>query len=164
MLRKITSALFLIGLIFGIGYFFYNRYRVAPDVVYSRIKATDLDGNAFRFDNSTGKSHIILFFATWCIDCRRELPILEQQTQLLNELGIDVYLLSDESVETLLGFNPKIKEPFKLLKLQGSFKDNGIYTLPTAYLYCNTGKLHMNKVGAIHWTPEFIRAFASNCK
>jgi thiol-disulfide isomerase/thioredoxin len=150
MLRKITITLFLIGLIIGLAYFFYDRYRVAPEVVYTNIKASDLAGNSFVFDNSSGKSHIILFFATWCIDCRRELPILEQQTQLLNDLGIDVFLLSDESIETLLKFSPQIKEPFKLLKLDGSFKDNGIYTLPTAYLYCPSGKLHQNKVGAIH--------------
>ena len=164
MLKKISVTLFLIGLTFGLGYFFYNRYRIAPNVAFTNIKAKDLTGNSFLFNNSNGKSHIILFFATWCIDCRRELPILEKQTSLLNELGIEVFLLSDEPIETLLKFNSGIQEPFKLLKLEGSFKENDIYTLPTAYMYCNNNKLHLNKVGAIDWTPEFLRAFALNCK
>jgi len=164
MFKKISLALFAIGLALGIGYFVYNRFRVAPDVSFTSLKANSLSGESYSFSSSSDKSHIILFFATWCIDCRRELPVLQKQTELLNKLNIEVVLLSDEETSTLIKFNPTIGEPFKLLKLEGSFKDNQIYTLPTAFLYCKSGKLHTSKVGAIDWTPEFLRAFAGNCK
>jgi thiol-disulfide isomerase/thioredoxin len=164
MYRKISIFIFLIALASGIGYFLYNRFRVAPDVQFTSIKANTLDGQAYNFSLQNNKSHIILFFATWCIDCRRELPVLQKQANLLNKLNIEVLLLSDEETSTLIKFSPTIEEPFKLLKLQGSFKENHVYTLPTAFLYCKSGKLHVSKVGAIDWSPEFLNAFAANCK
>ncbi|MEX1188498.1 MAG: TlpA disulfide reductase family protein [Bacteroidia bacterium] len=162
--RSLFSALFLIILLAGSGYFFYKRYNVAPAIKYNDIIAKNLDGSNYEFVTDDNSQKIVLFFATWCIDCRRELPELQKLTDLLKELQIEVLLISDEDEDTIKRFAVNIQEPFKMLKLQGSFKQSGIYTLPTAYLYCKNGRVHLQKTGAINWTPEYLRAYSQACK
>jgi len=164
MNKQVFRLIFLLTIAAGTGYFIYNRYRVAPEIVFSEIKANALDGSKIDFIADGQSNTIVLFFATWCIDCRRELPVLQSHSALLNKLNTKVYLISDEDINTLTPFSAQLEAPFQLLKLEGSFKESGIYTLPTAFLYCKDGSIHLNKTGAIDWTEGYLRAFEQACK
>ncbi len=163
MNRNIFRLIFLLTLAAGTAYFFYNRYRIAPEIVFSNIEASTLNGDIVSFKADGDSKTIILYFATWCIDCRRELPVIQSYAELLKELNIKVYLISDEEASILEAFQRKIEEPIQLLKLKGKFKDSGIYTLPTAVLYCSNGKIHFKKTGAINWTEDLLRSFHMAC-
>ena len=164
MNKQVFRLLFFLTIAAGTGYFLYNRYRVAPEIVFSEIKAIALDGSKIDFIADGQSNTIVLFFATWCIDCRRELPVLQSHSALLNKLNTKVYLISDEDINTLTPFSTRLEAPFQLLKLEGSFKESGIYTLPTAFLYCKDGSIHLNKTGAIDWTEGYLRSFEQACK
>lgn len=164
MNKQVFRLIFLLILAAGTGYFIYNRYRVAPEIVFSEIKANALDGSKVEFIADGISNTIVLFFATWCIDCRRELPVLQSHSALLNKLNIKVYLISDEDINTLTSFSTQIEAPIQLLKLEGSFKESEIYTLPTAFLYCKDGSIHQKQTGAIDWNESYLRAFDQACK
>lgn len=159
--KFILSVLFLLLLVAGSVYQ-YRKYRVAPDFDISLIKATDLRGNVFDAGNYRDEPLIILYFATWCIDCRRELPQLKDLKSYLYRKNIHVLLFSDEEASRLAPFEQSLPEGFHLYRLQGSFQESGIYTLPTSYLLRKNGRIFLQKTGAIDWTPDLIHAFAES--
>jgi thiol-disulfide isomerase/thioredoxin len=156
--RFILSVFFLLLLVAGSVYQ-YRKYRVAPDFDISLIKATDLSGKMFNAARYRNKPLIILYFATWCIDCRRELPQLEDLREELTRKNINVLLFSDEEASRLKPFEQSLPEGFHLYRLQGSFKESGIYTLPTSYLLKQNGQIFLQKTGAIDWSADLIHAF-----
>ena len=159
--KFILSAIFLLILIGG-GIFQYRKYRVPPEFELNRIQAGKLSGSPFRADDYTGRPIIVLYFATWCIDCRRELPQLQKLSQELIASNIKVVLLSDEDPSKLLPFEKELEEPFVLYKLNASFRESGIYTLPTAYLLNEDGSVFLQKTGAIDWTADLLKAFSGS--
>lgn len=64
----------------------------APD-----FEAEHLDGSIFTLSSLKGKPIILSFWATWCIPCRREMPILQE--------------LSDEGKIIVIGVNLQEKGP-----------------------------------------------------
>ena len=164
MNKNILKTIVLLIGIAGIAYFYYNRYRIAPAKLFSEIEVQSLDGKEFDTSTFEGENTIVVFFATWCIDCRRELPEIQNLSGLASELGINVLLVSDEALSTLNDFKNNVKSPLQLVKLKGSFKENGIYTLPTTYMYCKDGSLFKKQTNALHWTDGLLRSYSAACK
>ena len=160
--RWITALLIL--LIAAAGVFQYRRYRVAPSLPLTEGNVLKTDGAAFSLQQLNGKTVIIQFFATWCIDCRKELPQLIELEELLNDADVDLLLVSDESPATLLSFKERFDVPFEMLVLTNSFRSNGIYTVPTSYIICPDGKVVFNHVGSVDWTAGFLRSQLEKCK
>jgi peroxiredoxin len=152
--KVLTGLLILVLGLFVI--YQYRKFRIPPEIPFSNLSLTRLDGSSFSFKSLTGKHLVIQFFATWCGDCRRELPELTQQAKYLDSKNVEVLLISDEPGNTLKSFQERYGLPFEILILQGGFKQNQIYTLPTAYLICSDGKVVYQKTGAISWTQPFI--------
>lgn len=44
-----------------------------------RFCVTTLDGDVVSSEDSRGRELVIVFFATWCPDCRRELPLIQEE-------------------------------------------------------------------------------------
>jgi thiol-disulfide isomerase/thioredoxin len=162
MLKKQTLIRVLIVLvILGGATHLYFRFRVAPALLLPEIQMQTLKGESV---NATqGQATILIFFATWCPDCRRELPVLSSLEDRIKDLDIRIMLVSDESVEKLQQFSSTIPARFELVKLKGKFSDNGIHTLPTSYLFCQDGTAYLKKTGAIEWTSELLEQFTLDC-
>ena len=158
--QRIISTLLILALVAG-GIHLYRRYRIAPEVLITDIQVTDLNGKTV--DNARGQNTILVFFATWCPDCRRELPVLAGLENLLVENNISVVLVSDEPEEKLKMFSTTLPARFSILHLKSKFSDNGIYTLPTTYLFCKDGSTYLKQTGAIEWSTELLTKFATDC-
>jgi peroxiredoxin len=52
------------------------------------FKLKDLDGEWFRLSEHQGEVVYVTFWATWCVPCRRELPLLEKMYGELAEQGV----------------------------------------------------------------------------
>lgn len=52
------------------------------------FKLKDLDGNTFRLADHQGEVIYVTFWATWCVPCRRELPLLESMYTELKDQGL----------------------------------------------------------------------------
>jgi thiol-disulfide isomerase/thioredoxin len=152
----LISALILMGI------FIYQRYRVAPSLLLPEIQLSDLQGNSVK--PASGKPTLLIFFGTWCRDCRKELPVLAKLEAELKSKNIQVILVSDEEIAVLQDFSTSIPLSFQLYKLKGSFKENSIYTLPTSYLFCSNGSVFRKQTGAIEWSIELLSSFVNQCE
>lgn len=161
----IKQRLIFVGLVLALlstGIFIYQRYRVAPALLLPEIQLSDLQGNSIK--PASGKPTLLIFFGTWCRDCRKELPILAKLEEELKSRNIQVILVSDEENAVLQDFSSSIPLSFQLCKLTGSFKENNIYTLPTSYLFCSNGSVFRKQTGAIDWTIELLSSFVDECE
>lgn len=152
----------LISALIMVGIFIYQRYRVAPTLLLPEIQLSDLQGNSIKPES--GKPTLLIFFGTWCRDCRKELPVLAKLEAELKSRSIQVILVSDEENAVLQEFSSSIPLSFQLCKLKGSFKENNIYTLPTSYLFCSNGSVFKKQTGAIEWNVELLSNFVNQCK
>ena len=152
----------LISALIMVGIFIYQRYRVAPALLLPEIQLSDLQGNSVK--PASGKPTLLIFFGTWCRDCRKELPVLAKLEAELKNKNIQVILVSDEEIAVLQDFSTGIPLSFQLCKLTGSFKENNIYTLPTSYLFCSNGSVFRKQTGAIDWTIELLSSFVNYCE
>ena len=161
----IKQRLIFVGLVLALlsmGIFIYQRYRVAPSLLLPEIQLSDLQGNSVK--PASGKPTLLIFFGTWCRDCRKELPVLAKLEAELKSRNIQVILVSDEETAVLQDFSSSIPLSFQLCKLTGSFKENSIYTLPTSYLFCSNGSVFRKQTGAIEWTTELLTDFVDQCQ
>lgn len=138
--RRIVSFILLLLLV-GAGLYQYRKFRVAPQLSFDSVNVQSLDGQSFNLQNNTGRPRIVKFFATWCIDCRKELPKLTALKSDFEKRGIDLILLSDEEIATLEPFVSFQELKFPLYKLPKPFKAYGIHTLPTTYVMDGKGKM-----------------------
>lgn len=138
--RRLVSFILLLLLV-GAGLYQYRKYRVAPELSFDAVSVQTLDGKTFNLQNNTGNPRIIKFFATWCIDCRKELPKLVALKSEFEKRNIELILLSDEELLTIKPFASFQEVPFPFYKLPKPFKAYGIHTLPTTYVMNGKGKM-----------------------
>ena len=119
MLKKQTLIRVLLGLLLlAGGTHLYFRFRVAPALLLPEIQMQTLNGESVTA--TQGQATILIFFATWCPDCRRELPVLSSLENRITDLNIRIILVSDESVEKLqnlrLEFFPFLLSSYLLIR------------------------------------------------
>jgi len=107
----------------------------APD-----FELPTLDGGSIRLSSFRGQPRLINFGATWCPDCKNELPILTRLHEQHPELVIiSIDLREDE--ETVLGYASyhDLKYPVAL-DLQGKVGDlYHVYAIPTVLFIDKNG-------------------------
>lgn len=153
---KIFFTIFLIGLA---ALYFYKKYRVAPSFPLAQQEVTDISGNKINLGSVINKPTIISFYASWCGDCIREMNDLQAiSDKELN--GINIICITDESMEKLLAFNEKRKYSFRFYRINKSFNELGINTIPVTYLLNSKGTVVYNKVGLVKWKDDSFLQFA----
>lgn len=136
----------------------YKKYRVPPTLSIPEIQFTNSNNDSFSLENFRDKNAIVIFAASWCRDCREEIPALEI---MKNELGNnDFYFitLTDDSFEKIERFNIATQSTFDFYKLHKSLKETKIHSIPTAYILNKKGEVVFSHVGNYSWnTPETIK-------
>lgn len=130
--------------------FLYNKYRVAPVMVFKSLELFDSGGLKANTDLFKGKKLIVCYYASWCGDCLRELKSLNEikNTKLKD---VEVICITDETQEKLFAFQEKRKYPFHFYRIKKSFSDIGVYSIPVNYLINTKGQTVFEKVGSIDW-------------
>jgi thiol-disulfide isomerase/thioredoxin len=153
MTKKTTYIILAIAILAIIGMYFYNKYNVAPSIQVEKLEILNEDTTKFEISSLKGKKVIISFYASWCPNCLEELEILNSiKNEKLND--IEILAITDESMEKLTSFKNKKQYPFTFLKLNASFPEIGIASIPTTYLLNTKGEIVYNKVGYIEWDDE----------
>lgn len=153
MTKKTTYKILIIAIVALVGLYFYNKYNVAPSIQVDKLEILNEDSTKFDIQSLKGKKVIISFYASWCPNCIDELKVLNTiKNEKLSD--IEILAITDESMDKLISFKNKKQYPFTFLKLNASFPEIGIASIPTTYLLNTKGEIVYNKVGYIEWDDE----------
>ena len=115
------------------------------------FKLKALDGKEFSLQDLKGKFVLLDFWATWCIPCRRDLPVIEKLHQEFHRKGLVVLgVNADEEVESVNDFLPtaKLTYPILLAADSGIVPNYSVKAFPTVVLIDADGKIVFYHVGA----------------
>jgi peroxiredoxin len=133
----------------------YHEPIKAPEFILS-----DLNNNIHRISDYRNSVVIINFWATWCMPCRKEIPLLQTAWKRLKNKNI--YLLgvaTKDSPEDVRQFKKKhgIQYPSPIDET-GSVADNwSVSAVPVAFVIDKGGLIAMRIVGGNEWSnPELI--------
>jgi thiol-disulfide isomerase/thioredoxin len=110
--RERSGAFPLLYIAFAIALGFcraaWTRAAAAPD-----FTLTNLDGKAHSLAEYRGKIVVLNFWATWCIPCREEMPMLSKLAPKYNEKDVAFLAASIDDAQT----QPKIARFLKKKKI-----------------------------------------------
>lgn len=146
-----------VAVVFLIAVYIYKKYRIAPAIAFTELEALNSQGAKVRIWPTTGSGVIVVFYASWCHDCARELPKLARAMQ--GPLtGAQVVALTDEDLATMIQYRNQTQYPFAFYTLPRDFGHYGIYAIPTVYVLNAQGEAVFTKVGDVDWnSPELGR-------
>jgi peroxiredoxin len=114
----------------------------------------DLNGRKVRLSDYRGKVVLLNFWATWCPDCRIEMPALESLHQHFKDrsfvmLGVDLR----ESQKDVQQFFERYKLSFSvLLDSDGQVGHSfGIRSIPTSFIVDQSGGMIGKAIGSRKW-------------
>ena len=117
--------------------------KPAPDV-----ELTLVDGNKVRLADLKGRVVVLNFWATWCVPCRAELPLLDAYYRKLKDRGLSVYAITVESSAPLY----QLKKVFAAMAIPSVKKVRGMSTtmaaVPTNFIIDRAGIVRFTKPGA----------------
>ncbi|MBN8692711.1 MAG: TlpA family protein disulfide reductase [Bacteroidetes bacterium] len=149
MSKKLIN-LFLLIIAALAAIYFYNKYRVAPDLKLNELGLVDENGAVFDINTLKGKKVVISFYASWCGNCLEELEVINKIKE--KELSdVEIVCITDESLEKLNNFKSNTGYPFKFLKLNKRFPDIGIHSIPVTYIVNTDLQIVKEQVGYLHW-------------
>ena len=112
------------------------------------IELTLLDGSKVNTADLRGQVVVLNFWATWCVPCRTELPLLDAYYRKLQGKGLRVYAITTEGSLPL----SKLKPLFAAMAIPSVRKVRGISTdmsaVPTNYVVDRAGIIRNTKAGA----------------
>jgi cytochrome c biogenesis protein CcmG, thiol:disulfide interchange protein DsbE len=133
--------------------------------------ALDLfDGSQFRLDGARGNIVVLNFWASWCIPCRTEMPVLESayqhyRGQGVQVVGVDIKDTPDDARSFLQRYAATYPSGFDAQK--NIYIDYGVYGLPETFVIDRSGKVVHHVIGPINqqqidaWLDRLIAAGAA---
>lgn len=118
--------------------------NLAPD-----FKLTLVDGTKITRDELRGNVVVLNFWATWCVPCRTELPLLDGYYAAQKQHGLKVFAITTEDSLPLF----KLKALFAAMNIPSVRTINGPYAnikaVPTNYIIDRSGHIRYAKSGAL---------------
>ena len=124
--RQFLVRIALFAVLAIAGAYQYRKYRIAPELPIEAFSVETLPGEPVTIRPGQNGALIVKFFATWCIDCRRELPELKAKAELFKRYNVQFILLSDEARDDLTFFAEREALPFPIYRLPKKFKAYGM--------------------------------------
>ena len=116
---------------------------MAPDVTLRLV-----DGSKVALSSLRGKVVVLNFWATWCVPCRQELPMLDAYYTARKDNGLRVYAMTTE--DSVPAF--QLKKLFAVMHIPPVRHASGAYgeveALPTNYVIDRSGHLRYAQSGA----------------
>jgi cytochrome c biogenesis protein CcmG, thiol:disulfide interchange protein DsbE len=142
---NLQFPLLVIGLV-GSSITFARDIRInepAPD-----FHATTFDGSKISLADYRGRVLVINFWATWCVPCRKELPLLDAYYALQKKVGLEVIAIATEDSVP----QSKLKELAAVLHIPLIRRMRGPYSIldgvPTNYVIDRSGIVRYAKAAA----------------
>lgn len=146
---------FILLILVLIGAYFLNKYRT-PKINLTEVKYTSGD-QVKDLSDFSGEKILVTYYAAWCGHCIQELPGLVANKEEFENRNIKVILLTDDDEAKIDAVRNKFAVPYPMYSLESSLKDNGIYSIPTTYMYNAKGEMTYSKSAILDWSdPETL--------
>ena len=112
-----------------------------------------LDGSEVTSDSLRGKVVLVNFWATWCLPCRAEMPLLQKMAERHRDRGLVVLGLSrdvgsDEPVRRFLS-ERGIDYPVAVVGPDAERLFGGVTGYPTSFLIDRSGQVRQQALGPL---------------
>lgn len=113
------------------------------------VELTLMDGSKTTLAEHKGEVVVLNFWATWCVPCRKELPLLDAYYRTLRNRGLRVYAVATEgSVPSY-----KLKALFAAIAIPSVRRLRGMSdempAVPTNYIIDRAGVVRYAKAGSL---------------
>ncbi len=141
-----------------------TQSKVVPDFSFS-----SLSGASYKISDFTGKTVILNFWASWCVPCIKEFPLLLQAAQAYPKDLVLIALSSDKSNEAIKRFLNKMEKQgnayWKAPNVIITLDENNVtqelfqtYRLPETILIDKSQIMRKKLVGA-DWTFSDLQSY-----
>jgi peroxiredoxin len=134
----------------------YSRSTIPPE-----FKGRMADGREVSLASQQGKVVLLNFWATWCLECRPEMPAFERLHREFSAQGLALMgINAREGTTTIRDYAKELGLTFPLI-LDPSGKINVIYGvigLPTTFLIARDGRAVALAIGPREWSGKPARA------
>ena len=112
------------------------------------FELTLMDGTKVSSADLRGQVVVLNFWATWCVPCRAELPLLDRYYEIQKARGLRVFAITTEDSVPLY----QLKKLFAVMHIQPARKIKGKYDtlggVPTNYIIDRAGRIRYAKAAA----------------
>jgi peroxiredoxin len=119
------------------------------------------DGQTVSLASLRGKVLLFNFWASWCLECRPEMPMFEQLHREFSAQGLAVVgINAREETSTIRAYAKELNLTFPLIQ-DSSGKINsayGVIGLPTTFLIGRNGRAVALAIGPREWNGKAARA------
>ena len=123
-------------------------FNAAPLTLVDNNKKTTIDDYKWNVV-------IVSCFQTWCRDCARETPVLNQLANNLNLEKFKIIYITDEGNSKLGSFRSRLPSDRILFTYsEKSLASLGIHVYPTTYLLDKSGRVVKTKLEGYDWLLE----------
>ena len=123
-----------------------SSFEIAPDVQFQTLA-----GEQFNIGQLRGKVVLLNFWATWCIPCREEIPVLNAMQHELEARGLKIVGASlEDTAEGVESYQKEVAK-FEYQVLVGGDEAKAKFggtPLPTTYLIDRDGRIRQKIIGA----------------
>ena len=116
------------------------------------------DGGNFQLSDHKGKAVVINFFASWCVSCGKETPVIEKIAHTYSPQGVVFLAIAvDDTEKKAKAFMQKVGLTIPAgLDRTGKIKDDyGLYGMPTTFFIDKNGKVSYLHAGVV--TEELLK-------
>lgn len=109
-----------------------------------------LDGRKLKLSDLRGKTVLISFWATWCVPCREEMPLLVELYKKYKDQGLEIVAISSDLFEDrakVVEFAKQYNLTFPVTLDTGPAKTYGVSVYPTTYFIDQQGRVRYQTSG-----------------
>lgn len=120
--------------------------KAAPDFIL-----TDIAGKQHKLSDYRGKSVLIVFWATWCAPCTREIPHLIALRNIIAEGKLAILAISSENPALVKRFVAQKKINYTVLSFSGVLPTpfNLVRAIPCSFFIDPEGKIKLATTGVL---------------
>jgi peroxiredoxin len=112
------------------------------------FELTLIDGSKVKLSELRGNVVVLNYWATWCVPCKQELPLLDRYYRLQKSHGLRVFAITTEDSASLR----ELKDVFRILEIPSARRLRGPYRpeggVPTNFVIDKAGRLRLAQAGA----------------